>query len=155
MGRPKVQVPVNLGPNASGKVKFRYLLSDKIASALRVEIESVWITGLVNGASSPYLTFLFDINGRRLGTIVGEVQKDTGIARLNGTDEFQKQGIIVPIAPDVTYNLCNFRDNPIIVQDLKDPKDLSYIDMEITNMFGQAVTWTQCCVMLNIFVAYD
>lgn len=155
MGRPKVQVPVNLGPNASGKVKFRYLLSDKIASAIRVEIESIWITDLVNTAGSPYLTLLFDINGRRLGTIVGEEQKDTGIARLNGTDEFQKQGIIVPIAPDAVFDLCNFRDNPIIIQDLKDPKDVSYIDLEVTNLFGQSVTWTQCCFVLNIYVAYD
>lgn len=155
MGRPKVQVPVNLGPNASGKVKFKYSLSDDIRSALRVEIESVWITDLVNTSSAPYLTFLFDINGRRLGTIIGEQQKDTGIARLNGTDEFQKEGILVPIAPDATYDLCNFRDNPIVVHDLKDPKDISCIDLEITNMYGQSVTWSQCCLMVNIYVAYD
>lgn len=150
-GLPKLQVMIGLGNQANTTQRFEYGLTDTINMAMRMEIVSVYAKTLVKTSDRPYLVMRFN---SLAGRIVGEKMKETYESRFNGTNEFAKTGVVIPYSPDAN-GLCSFHQNPIVVTDFKDPKDIRAITVEVRDVFDNSISFADLVIELNVYCMID
>lgn len=169
-GLPKSQVMIRLGTQTNSTQKYVYSLSDTINMAMRMEVVSVYAKNVLSSTPNPaynaisnpnvpqflpitcpYLTLRFNSWS---GRIVGEKMKEAYEGRYNGTNEFAKSGIVVPFSPDAN-GMCTYHQNPIVVTDFKDPKEIRSIDFEVRDVFDKSISFDDFVVELNVYCMID
>ena len=88
------------------------------------------------------------------GRIIGEKMKETYEGRYNGTNEFAKSGVVIPFSPDAN-GMCTFHQNPIVVTDFKDPKDIRTLTFEVRDLFDKSIAFDDFVVELNVYCMID
>jgi hypothetical protein len=165
-GLPKIQIPIALRNQTSSTLSYTYKLTNEITGVMRIEMDALYSKNLVRANitdgpltfNRPFLTIKVSLGTTTPGSIVGESQKTPGQYRYNNigtiSGEFPKDGIIIPHSPDAN-GLCDFHANPIVIANLKDPKNFESLRLEVTDIYDRPVEFDDLVIILNVYCMYD